>query len=434
MHNHNIKIFTKNDVPRLRYIAGIILGDLLGLEWDIVTEMKSFNDQAVINYSSETIPGSFRIEPSSLLFEKGINMVELSVSRWRGLPVFFQTCQGSDLPFDIFAASFYLVSRYEEYLDFRPDSHGRFPASSSLAFKNRFLDRPVVDLWSRELANELVSRYPGLIFSPGNYKAILTIDVDQPFAYLGKNFFRVAGGFMRDMIFNAKKAGERFRVITKSLQDPYNIYDYILQRIIETETDTRFFVSVGNYSEYDKNPSWKSNHYRRLIKMLGNYSTGSHPSYFASDKYPVLKKEFTRLGMILKREITISRFHFIRFKMPESFLMLIKAGISEDYSMGYPEEPGFRAGIARPFIFYNLFQDTPTKLKMIPFQVMDSALYKYRKLDPRVSEELIRRLVNETRNAGGLFVSLWHNTSLQFNVDWDNWRKLFENMLKFQKE
>jgi hypothetical protein len=54
------------------------------------------------------------------------------------MPVFCQR-QIGDLPFDPLAATFYLVSRYEEYLPFIPDEHGRFPAKQSFAFSNGFL-------------------------------------------------------------------------------------------------------------------------------------------------------------------------------------------------------------------------------------------------------------------------------------------------------
>ena len=126
-------------------------------------------------------------------------MKEIVISEWKGLPVFFQTTSDSDLPFDIFAASFFLVSRYEEYLEFAPDEYGRFQASSSLAFKNGFLEKPIVDLWAKELAKAFLKRFPTLVFRRNEYKALLTIDTDQPFAYLGKNLFRSIGGLLRDL-------------------------------------------------------------------------------------------------------------------------------------------------------------------------------------------------------------------------------------------
>jgi hypothetical protein len=119
--------------------------------------------------------------------------------------------------------------------------------------------------------------------------------------------------------------------------------------------------------------------------------------------------------------------------MPKSYQYLLKSGLQEDYSMGYADEPGFRAGIARPFFFYDLLADQQTSLKVVPFQIMDATLYKYKKLDPSASKEVINKLICETRKVGGLFVSIWHNTSLLDNKEWHEWRDVFEYMLKNQR-
>jgi hypothetical protein len=111
-----VKIFTRQNASRLRYIAGIILGNILGLNWEVVTDKRKLGKHPVINYSSETITGSFRIDPDPLLFETGLSKREITVNEWKNLPAFFQTNPQSDLPFDVFAASFYIVTRYEEYL------------------------------------------------------------------------------------------------------------------------------------------------------------------------------------------------------------------------------------------------------------------------------------------------------------------------------
>src|SRR5450759_745714 len=100
--------------------------------------------------------------------------------------------------------------------------------------------------------------------------------------------------------------------------------------------------------------------------------------------------------------------------------------------MGYPDESGFRAGIARPFYFYDVLEDKQTTLKIVPFQVMDATLYKYKNIDPAAAKELILKLISETKKVGGLFVSIWHNTSLLDNEEWIGWRDVFEFMLKNQ--
>ncbi len=426
-----VKIFTVRDVPRLRYIAEIILGEILGLSWEIVTDKRKLGKNPVINYSDEVINGSFKICPHGLLSQTGLKGYELSVSDWKGLPVFFQSPAGSDLQFDIFAASFFLVSRYEEYLPFEPDKFGRFNASQSFAYRNKFLTRPVIDLWTRELAKSLLSKFQNLAFKRNNFRSLLTIDVDQPFAYLGKDIFRFLGGLLKDMSRKTGKAGERYRTVAKGGKDPFDVFDFIFETIEKNNPDVRFFIPTGNRSAYDKNPSWENEDYRKLIKRISQkFSIGLHPSFAASDNASILLDEKKRLQSIVTKDILLSRFHYIKMRFPESCRNLIAAGINEDYSMGYPDEPGFRAGIARPFFFYDIIEEKKTGLKIYPFQVMDSTLYAYKNLNPAEAEEMIVGIIDETKKVGGLYMSIWHNTSLLDNTEYHGWRKLFENILE----
>ncbi len=167
-------------------------------------------------------------------------------------------------------------------------------------------------------------------------------------------------------------------------------FSTILPRTLRKyNADTRFFFPVGDPSRFDKNPSWKNEDYRNLIKRLSaKFETGLHPSFKASGRSEMIDIEKQRLRTVIDKEISISRFHSIRFLIPQSFMDLQMAGISEDYSMGYPEEPGFRAGIARSFYFYNVAADQQTTLRVVPFQVMDSTLCLITKIMTRQLRKL----------------------------------------------
>jgi hypothetical protein len=430
-----VKIFTTSDVPRLRYIAGLLLGDLLGLSWEIVTDKRKLGKSPVINYSPENIKGSFRISPSSLLFETGLKSQELNVSEWRALPVFFQTDSGSDLPFDLFAASFYLVSRYEEYLDFEPDEFGRFRASLSCAYKNGFLLKPVVNLWVKEFSRTLLMKFRDLAFKRSSFSAMVTIDIDQPFEFLGKDVLRSIGGLFRDFGKGGGKAGERYRIVAKGEKDPYDVFDYILNEVKKSGCDARFFIPVGDRSAYDKQPSWQNEDYRKLIiNVADRFPVGLHPSFYASLDKTKLKSELGRLKNILSADIKAARCHYIRIKFPQTYCNLDGLGFTEDYSMGYPDEPGFRAGIAAPFFFYDLTSEKKTNLRIFPFQIMDGTLSKYKKMDSSASDSIIAEIMDETKKAGGLFISIWHNTSLLDSPEWNSWREVFEKMLMRSKQ
>jgi hypothetical protein len=347
--------------------------------------------------------------------------------------VIFTSEGDADLPFDIFAASFFLVARYEEYYDFTPDQFGRFPAASSAAFKNGFLHIPVVNLWAMEFARALLLKFRSIAFRKNEYRSLLTVDIDEPFAFLGKNILYSVGGLLRDLGTDVGLAAGRYRSVVHGNKDPYEIYDYIIENIERSGSPARFFIPVGDRSEYDRNPSWKNADYRRLIsRLVQKYDPGLHPSFHVTDNPGLLTTEADRLHKVLGRRVTASRFHFIKFRLPGSYRSLISNGITEDYSMGYPEEPGFRAGMANSFFFYDISEEKKTSLRIFPFQVMDGTLFKYKGYNADESKNVIRKLIHETKKAGGLFISIWHNTSLLADPKCSYKREVFEYLIKQQ--
>ncbi len=409
-------IYSNYDVPRLRYIAGLIIGDMLGLRWKIVTDKRKIGKNPVINYSAENIRNSFKISQVPLLFEKEINEQEIKVSTWNGLPVFFSDDSPSDLPFDIFAASFFLVTRYEEYLDFVPDELGRFQASSSVAFKNGFLQIPVIDLWVKELSRSLLKKFQMLTFKGSEYSSLLAVDADHPFESQEKGFM---GGLLDFRKKEPASNGDR---------DHPDFFEYILQTIKKAGLDAKFFFPVGNNSKYDHNPSWKNERYRSLIRRIAEkYETGLHVSFRASSGYSLMTAEISRLEKILTGDVRSSLTHLVNLDVPHSHRNLIKAGITNEYSMGYPDEPGFRAGTARPFYFYDVMTDEVTGLKIIPFQYSDRSFQKY---PADQIMKFISKLISETRRAGGVFVSSWHISSLSGSEEMLERREVFEYMLR----
>ncbi len=433
MESKPFKIFAPAGFPRLKYIADLLLNDILGLSWELVNDRRKIGKNPVINYSDEIIPNAFRIIPAGLLSESGVRNQEIIMSGWKGLPVFFQSSSDSDFPFDVFAASFYLVSRYEEYNVVSTDEFGRFRASDSVAGRHGFLQLPVVELWAKELANSIVRKYPFIAFKRLEYRAIATIDVDEAFAYLGKGFTGNISGFIHDLTAKSGNPGHRLRCLRGTEKDPFEVFDYINEVVGKSRTDTCFFFPTADHSRYDNNPSWKNEKYRALIaRTASRFRTGIHPSFRASDDFTIIDNEVKRLSSITGKDIRMSRFHFLRIKFPASYRNLIDAGITEDYSMGYPDEPGFRAGISRPFRFYDITGDRLTNLLIIPFQVMDVTLFRKCNEDIDAARGIIKNLILETKKAGGIFVSIWHNTSLLGSPEFRKWREVFEFMLKNQ--
>jgi hypothetical protein len=227
------------------------------------------------------------------------------------------------------------------------------------------------------------------------------------------------------------EAKKRVRVWQGKEKDPYDTYEYLESVFKGNEEKVICFFLLGDYKRYDKNISPSNSSLQNLIrKTAEKYKVGIHPSYSSSKKKGKAKltKEITRFEKITGEKTEKSRQHFLRLKFPRTYRRLVKNGIKEDYSMGYSSQIGFRAGTCTPFYFYDLKKEAATNLKVYPFQVMDVTLRDYMGLSPVKSIEKIETLMEEVKKAGGVFISLWHNETVNDTGHWKGYRKVFEKI------
>lgn len=385
-----------------------------------------------MTYSKAPLGKEFFIRSNDLLFEQGVNDLEINIFYHQEVPCFFNAGSKSVLPFDVFAASFFLLSRYEEYLPHVRDVHERFTAEQSVAFKYRFLEKPVIDIWAYMLLEKLKEKFPEFTYKERRYQFISTIDVDNAYTYKYKSLIRTFGGFIKDFFsLQLKTFWDRFVVLLNFKKDPYNTFQNLLNLKKKYKVETLFFFLVADYTTFDTNVSAAKNKFRLLIKSIGDYAKlGLHPSYYSMKDELLLKKEKERLEAITNIPMEKSRQHYLRFSLPETYQNLIDLEIKEDYSMGYASHVGFRASTCTPFYFYNLDFEIQTPLKIIPFALMDTTLNDYMELSPRQSLGKIRELKNEVKAVNGTFVTLFHNESLSDYLRWKGWSKVYESMLK----
>ena len=367
-----------------------------------------------------------------LVFESGIKLFEIPETEWKGRKAIFPVGGNSAMPFDVFDASFYLVSRYEEYMPHQRDKHGRFLASQSIAFKLDLLADPIVNYWANDVLHVLESRWGTLKRNRREFKFIPTVDIDNAYAFKHKGFIRAIGGFISDLSSaHVKHAAFRVSVLLGFKKDPYDTYEYQLELIRKHHHTPIYFFLLGDFAQYDRNVPHQNRFLQTLIKQLDDVGTcGIHPSYRSNETLERLKIEVGRLSAILHREITLSRQHFLKFQLPLTYQNLLACDITDDYSMGYAEVPGFRAGMASPFMFYDLDLEAETSLKIHPVGIMDGTLKDYMCLEPDAAEKIICDTIDKVKSVRGEFVSIWHNESFAENQRWKGWRRVYETLLK----
>ena len=424
-------IFTHKVTNRLTYTAKHLFERILGVEMGFTTKVEDFikHNGPKMTYSKQPLQNEFFIRSNDLLFEQGINDLELKVSDWDGIPCFFASGEKSAVPFDIFSASFFLLSRYEEYLPHVKDSVGRFPVKESIAYQHDFLELPVVDLWAYKLLEALQERFPDLETKEKSYSFTSIINVTTSHAYAMRGISRTLGGFLLDLgNFRFREIWERFSVLLRIKKDPYDNFFDLVEIHKKFPIKTMFFFQFAKHSAHDKNVATTNNRFRYLIKSIADYSIVSLSTSFVStsDKN-VLREEKKQLGNLINRPISYARLRYNKVNVPATYRNLVETEFTDDFSMGYTHEIGFRAGTCTPFYFYDINTEVRQPIKIHPFAMHDYALVKY-KTKEEVFEKMDRvyRLVKQVK---GDFVLVFSNELLGGKQPLD-WMQLYQSMLK----
>jgi len=423
-------VYTHKITPRLNYIFKHYFVRILQIPVTFTTKVDEFvaHNGPKITYSKTPLGSEFFIRSHDLLFEQGINDIDINVLEWEDTPCFFAAGEASSIPFDIFAAGFYLISRYEEYLPHVQDVHERFPAEESIAVKNSFIEKPVIDIWAYKFLILLKEKFPNYNYTDREFNLISTIDVDAAFAFKHKGLVRSLGGIINDVLhFRLINLWNRLLTILNFKKDPFDTFKELIGIKNEYNVKTLFFFLIGDYTTFDKNISSRNTNFKSLIKSVADYAKiGLHPSYFSIKNVETLKKEKLRLESVINTPVTFSRQHYLRMVIPETYQNLIDLDLLEDYSMGYAKVVGFRASTCTPFYFYDLDFEIQTPLKIYPFAFMDVALKNFMKLSNEESLNKILQLREEVKNVNGTFISLFHNETLSENDIWKGWSTIYK--------
>ncbi len=427
-------LYSHTTPSRLQYICSFIFKEQLGLDYKITIDSEAFKNHpgAKVNYSDSKITeDEFYIQNNPLLFENDIKaqVVECFISN--NNKAFFKT-DDCDFAFDIFAASFYLLSRYEEYLPHEKDMYGRFAHENSLAYKEGFLNLPLINIWLQNFADKLKEKSPAgslrttLNFQPATFNFKPTYDIDIAYSYKHKGLRRNTGGFLKSPSL------ERMKVLTGNLKDPFDCYDWLndLHKKYHLEAIYFFLVAEKN-GEFDKNILPHKNAMWQLVKKhTAKYEIGIHPSWQSNTKRTTLKTEMEWLAeMSGIKHITVSRQHYIKFALPGTFRTLIEAGIKSEYSMGYGSINGFRASVASSFFWYDLEKEAQSTLRIHPFCFMDANCYYEQKQNAAEAYEELLHYYSICKAVNGTLMTIWHNNFLGTANEFKEWMEMYSTFI-----
>lgn len=424
-------IYCDKITPRYRYIFDYVFTNRLGISYALTSNKNEFiaSDEAQLNYSDQNFDNVLKISPVGLLSEDFIRTSKPVAQKLENRFIMFPS-PGS-IGFDIFSAIFWFISRYEEYQTFTPDKYNRFPATESFSHQRGILHEPVVDQWIMQLKELFRTHFPELTFKQEIYNVQPTIDVDSPWCYQNKGFKRNLGGLARDYWkANFKEVLLRLLVLLRLKPDPWYQFNWMQGLFSDRNLKPIYFIHVGNYGKYDKTVSHRLPQFKKLVKNLKNQAlVGLHPSYEAGKSKSVFETELKRIQKLTGDNEVKSRQHYLTIRLPHYYQALAFMGVCNDYSMGFADRPGFRAGTSRPFLFYDLSTEKVTSIWIHPFCVMDRTLKNYEKLSDKQVLNIFKELAVSLKKVNGSFVSLWHNETFSDKFEWKGWKQLFINIL-----
>jgi len=456
-----IPVLSRHRHPRLRYVLKE-LGRDLGWRFQLMTDKDKWvihkNDIKILYGENTGGVKSTNWPAHAYLSGSSVEAADLEVEYQEGVPVFFSTPSGNDL----LACMFFLLARYEEFWEFTADAHGRFPASESHALRNGYLHRPVVREWAAVLAERILAEFPNLP-APKNRPFTFrpSYDIDLLWAWKHRGWRSPAAG-LRDLLTgHPRRALQRFT--TSSDDDPYNTLPFLedlhanpgLPRAEARAWDTKpfglkepgestasktsgaqlepiyFWLLANNEDRRDPNPYPIPDEQIAVMRqIIGQHQVGIHPGYLSSDRPELIVEEAARLQTVTGRTVQHSRQHFLRFRLPETYRSLRSSGITHDYSMGYADAVGWRAGTNLPFFWYDLEREEATGLTVHPFAAMDVTLKNYLKQSPQGAQQQVIELAELVRPFGGDFMLLWHNSSFAEEYGWAGWREMYAKLVQ----
>lgn len=262
-------IYHHTHSERIKYTFKLFFNTLIQTTYELTDNQDSFikYQGPKINYST------CKLTEDELYFAATNFLDENSIINFH--PEFVSQCNGffpiedpsSILPFDPFAACFYLASRYEEYLPFKKDAHQRFASTESLLSKYKMLEQPIINIWAEEIKKIISSKYPQVVFKENKFQYLSTIDVDIAYSYKGKSIFRFLINFFSSILkLNFKQVIYMLSVRFGNTNDPYDTFGEFVK--VNRQNELLFFFHMGDYGIYDKSIPYKHPLMTNLIKKI----------------------------------------------------------------------------------------------------------------------------------------------------------------------
>lgn len=417
--------------PERRYVYDVVLREFLGLELALVQE-----DRPDVEITAAGDASGARVVLADVLFRTPADawltaaslppepLARLATDAATDpLPVLYGTPTLDGI--DIFGAVFFMLTRYEEPVSEVRDAHERFPATASLAHREDFLDRPLVNEYVDLLWALLRRAWPRLERPKRRFALRLSHDVDFP---LYRAPFHEARAVARRDLRREHAPLVAMRRLANALApdlvpkrlDLCNTFDFVMSASERLGLQSAFYFIAGNSAgaidgSYTLDDPW----IRRLLATIHRrgHEIGYHASYNtfrdAERTHAEAQTLFEACAAAgVEQPAWGGRQHYLRWENPVTWQNWEDAGLAYDSTLAFADHVGFRSGTCYEHPVFNLRTRTALRLRERPLVVMEASLLEYQKVGLDAIPAEISRLGERVRPFEGELTLLWHNDRL----------------------
>lgn len=331
--------------------------------------------------------------------------------------------------YDILGLTYWMLNRIEEIGRTDLDSHDRFPATASHAYRNGYLERPIVDEWLHILGQVIQKQWPELEIKTHQFSIKLSHDVDIPSRY----GFSSPKAMLKSMAGDIVKRRDLKGALTAPLVrfnsqsrlhplDSFNTFNWIMDQSEQNNLTSAFYFICGR-TDTTKDANYEPEHpaIRNLMRQIYNrgHEIGLHPSYNSFQTPSIIELEANRLRKVMQEEniqqdILGGRMHYLRWEHPTTLQAWNDAGMSYDSTLGYADRPGFRCGTCFEYPAFNPISQKTLKVRVRPLIAMECSIMDNGYLGLGLTKKALEKFLELKyicSEVQGTFTLLWHNST-----------------------
>lgn len=426
----------KDNAPEREYAINTLLGLIVDTDKTLIEIIPTNTKDYLIELKAGRIrikDSFFGLYPEPLTYLQRENLPTPTLSEipnfgkkldiLYGIPVLEEIKNEIYCGVDIFAGTFFMLSRWEEIVHETTDAHGRFPANKAVSVSYGFIRRPIVNEYA-ELLRFIMMRLDdkGIVWKERKFWLVPTHDIDY---ILPRRMFRA---FVGDLIKRRSFSTFCERLLSW-IKNPVDTFDFLMTLSEKRGLTSRFYFMSASGGGNDNRQYINSSLFLKRIAEIKQrgHVIGFHPGYSTYKQPSEWKKQKEDLERAFEIGIKEGRQHYLMWDVATTPGIWEANGMRTDSTLGYSTISGFRCGTGDEFPLFDVKKRESLNVKERPLIVMDTT---YTSFGSKMSEkckadlEYYSEICREYKMP---MTILFHNSN--FSKEWKGMKEVYTDFI-----